>query len=121
MIPERCRPWLEAALREGDGGHAMEDVEAGLAAGCYTLVEGRRTAIVLEIVESPRRKALSVFLAGGEPGQALAELVENLPWLDAVARGIGAELELRGRRGWARALKPHGWRESYTTLVKETP
>lgn len=121
MIPDRCRPWLEAALRQGDGGHALEDIEAGIRTGHYTLVEGERTAVVLEIIHRPRRKVLSVFLAGGEAGAALPELVRNLPWLDAVAQGIGAELELRGRRGWVRALKPHGWREAHTTLVKENP
>ena len=113
------RGWLSEALREGDDRHDITDIEAGIEDGDYALVEGVHTAIVLEIVRYPRRKILRVFLAGGETGKALPELIAKLPWLHRMARDLGATLELQGRRGWLRTLQPHGWREAFVTMIKE--
>ena len=110
----RCRPWLEAALSYCGGTHVIEDVKAGIDAGDLTLVPLQDSALLLEVVEHPRKKVLNVFLAGGD----LDELRAMDPWLVRVANGIGAELRLTGRKGWGRALGDLGWREQHVTLVR---
>lgn len=118
MIPQRCRPWIEAALREGEGGYTMEAVEAALADGRQSLVEFEKAAVVLEILHFGERKVLNVFALGGERG-ALGDLPKYEPWLNAVAKGVGASLRLEGRRGWARVMRRHGWRQQTVILTKE--
>lgn len=119
MIPPRCRPWIEAALAEGDGCYALADIEAGLVRGDYSLLELERSASVLEVFDTPRRKVLNVFLTGGEPGRALSETLAHEAWLNDTARELGALMRMEGRRGWARPLGRLGWREAGVTLLKE--
>lgn len=114
----RCRAWLEAALAEGEGGHSIEDVEASLADGRRYLIEFDQAAVVLEVVHYGPRKVLNVFALGGERG-ALASLLKHEPWLNDMARKIGASLRLEGRRGWARVMRPLGWRQQTVILTKE--
>jgi hypothetical protein len=110
----RCRPWIEAALPYAKGTHTIEDIEAGVAKGEYTLWPGDRSAAITEIHQFPRARFLHVFLAGGD----LAELRDEMvPMWRIYAKLKGcSRLTLCGRRGWERALKSQGWRSDLVCL-----
>ena len=45
---------------------------------------------------------------------------ENLELLEQFGRDQGCKYaSVYGRKGWARALKPYGYEEPYTVLMKE--
>lgn len=63
------------------------------------------------------RRVAEVMLTGGE--NILAEAREHFWKIDDWARQNGArEVLIRGRRGWAKALKSHGYDEISVTLRK---
>ena len=66
---ERCRPWIEDALKYCGGTHHFDDIAAGVYAGRMQLWPAPRGCIVTEIVVYPRKRVLNLFLAGGELDQ----------------------------------------------------
>src|SRR5262245_43497735 len=98
----RCRPYIEAALAQAGGTHAVEDVERLIAAGRAHFWPGRRCAVVSEFYHYPRLKACNLWLLGGD----LKELLRMRPAIEAWARAQGCTRMLGGgpRRGWARVL-----------------
>ena len=121
----RCRPWIEAALPYCYGTHSIEDVERQIAEGRLQFWPGERCAVVTEIVEYPRLRALNIFLVGGdprsEPGASLDELLEKMePAVIAWAKALGCtRVAQTGRRGWSRVLKPLGYETTLSVMLKE--
>lgn len=99
----RCRPWLVAAL----GKDATElDLLAQLSTGHAQLWAGERGAIVTQLVADPEKHA-HVWLAGGD----LAELISLMPGMLAWGRAQGCKfVAADGRPGWARVLRPFGFK-----------
>jgi hypothetical protein len=101
---ERCKPWLQEAL---DGGHhTIEEVARDIANQTVQFWPGKACAVVTRVHSFPTGKACQVWLAGGD----MAELLALQPGLEAWARLMGCtEALIEGRRGWERAMKPHGY------------
>ena len=60
-----------------------------------------------EVVEYARKKVLHIFLAGGD----MEELVDMIDSAEAWGRTLGCTaLTMSGRKGWERALAPHGFK-----------
>ena len=113
---ERCRPWIAAALPYAGGTHAIEDVEDELVRGRLALLAGQRSAMLCEVRNYPRLRALHIFLAGGD----LAELKSFNPMMDDAARTLGcSRISIAGRPGWERALRDLGYQKNWTVLSKE--
>lgn len=113
---ERCRGWVEAALKHAGGSHTIEDVLALIEAGRALLLAGERSAMVCEVQTFPRLKSFHIWLAGGD----LEELRTSQPMLEEYARRFGcSRISITGRRGWVRAVADLGYREKFTTVVKE--
>lgn len=113
----RCRHWIEGALEHDGGLYLIEDVEAAIEAGEATFWPGRESACVTQFWEFPRAKALNFWLAGGDLEELLGEM---LPEIEAWARAHDCtRLVVAGRRGWARAMRKHGYAEYWTALGKE--
>ena len=75
-----------------------------------------RGCIVTEIVVYPRKKALNVFLGGGELDQLLDMHNDVTDW----AKSYGCEaLTITGRFGWKKPLKAHGWKPLHASFQKE--
>jgi len=112
----RCKAWIEAALEHADGAYTIEDVEASIAAGDMALLSGPVCALVFEIMEFPRLRALNIILAGGDLDQ-----IKTLdPVLIDIARGHDCtRIYLSGRRGWLKALAPLGYGELSAVASKE--
>ena len=113
---ERCRPWIEAALPYAGGTHAIEDIEAELRRGQLALLAGHTSAMLCEIRNYPRLRALHMFLAGGD----LMELRSFNTMMDNAARSMGcSRISIAGRHGWEKALSDLGYRKRWTVLSKE--
>lgn len=111
----RCRGWIEAALEYTRGSHTFDDIAAGAYTGRFTLFAKERGCVVLEVHDFPRKRALNVFLVGGD----LDEILTHLGELDAIAGNIGAsEITMTGRSGWLRILAPHGWDKAHVSMRK---
>jgi hypothetical protein len=119
MIPsdwERCRPWIEAALPYAGATHTIEDIEAEIRHGRLALLAGERSAMLCEVTNYPRLRALHIFLAGGD----LMELKRFNTTMDNAARGLGcSRISIAGRHGWERTLGDLGYRKRWTVLSKE--
>jgi hypothetical protein len=102
---ERATPFLEEALAHAHGTHLLEDVAKGVAEGRLQLWVGERCAGVSEILTFPRRRALNLFLAGGD----LAELRTLQPGVEAFARGAGCSMMLFSGRLTGAARRASGW------------
>jgi len=113
---ERCRPWIEAALPYTGGTHTIQDIEAELRCGQLALISGEKSAMLCEIRNYPRLRALHIFLAGGD----LTELKSFNAIVDSAACVTGCtRITLAGRPGWQRALKEFGYEPKWTVLSKE--
>lgn len=99
---ERCRPWLEPALVDGD---TWAEVVDDLLNDRAMLWPGERSAMVTQIVFDPD-KTIHVWLGGGD----LRELMDLRHGAEAVGRLMGCrEASIKGRKGWGKALKSSGW------------
>jgi hypothetical protein len=115
---ERAAPHLEAALAHGGSFHDLQEVAARMASGEARLMVGQRSAGVIETWAYPRsgKKALHVWLAGGEMAELVGPMaadLERLAHLEACT-----DILITGRRGWERALAPAGFRPAWQVLRK---
>lgn len=101
------RGYIEAALEYADGTHTFEDVAAAVEAGRMHFWPGPTSAVITEIIESPRQRMLNIFLAGGN----LAEIEAMAPGILAWGRDHGCtKAVFTGRPGWERTfLTRTGW------------
>lgn len=113
---DRCRKWIEPALKYSGGTHDWYDIVQGVMGGTLQLWPTENGALVTEILTYPRKRVVNVFLGGG----ALEELAEQhepiIEW--AKSQGCTAA-RLSGRDGWRREFSKHGWKPLYQTLEKE--
>lgn len=101
---ERAQPWLEAALAHGQDTHGWDDVLMAVATGKAQFWPGETAAIVTEILDHPRCRALHIWLAGGN----MDELLQMLPDIERWATEQGCKsVTITGRRGWQRVLQDY--------------
>ena len=119
----RVADLIQLALDEGWGemniGDVWERVQAGLMQVLVVLDDEKiLAALVTEVVDYPRRRALRVVFAGGEGMEDWVEEVDQL--LLVGAKKVGAQgIEICGRAGWGRALRSLQYKVKYHTIVKE--
>lgn len=113
---ERCRPWIEAALRRSGGTHEYSDVFDAVLAGTMQLWPAPRGCAITEIVVYPRKTLLNVFLAAGE----LDQVTDGIEAVAAWAREQGCDgMIMSGRRGWERVLGNRGWSRLHSVMTRE--
>lgn len=113
---ERCRPWIEDALAYSGGTHTFQDVVDGIASGHMQLWPAPKGCAVTQIVVYPRKRALHIFLAGGEMDQ----LFDGESVVTAWGREQGCSMiTLSGRMGWRRVLEPKGWTTTMVVMEKD--
>lgn len=113
----RCRPLIEAALAQSPGLENIEDVEQLIDEGVYQFWPATRSAVVTEIANFKRRKALSVVHGGGDLAELL-DVIEPILCDYATLRGCDAIMGL-GRRGWDRECQKRGYDFAYVTMIKD--
>lgn len=110
---ERCKPWLEAALK--DTFYTLDDVERALIEGRAKLWPGKESAIVTELITYPNEKSMQCWLAGGN----LDEILGMIPGIEAEARLIGCtSATVQGRHEWQKVLADKGYEFYSVTLRK---
>jgi hypothetical protein len=105
---------IVAALEYAGGSHTADDIIEAIGAGKMQSWVGDESAVITEVRETPQRKLLMFFLAGGN----LRELEAMLPPILEWGRSIGCqEARLVGRAGWQRTfLARQGWRVGGTIM-----
>ena len=115
-----CKEWIESALKKGGDTHDFKDIVDGVLSGHMQLWFGAKGCAVTEIIVYPNKKVLHVFLAGGDQGHGIEQITDMHD--DAVEWGKAQGCDgmtIAGRKGWQRVLESRGWRQQFTTLVKE--
>lgn len=114
---ERCRPWIEAALKYSGGTHTTDDVLERILRRELQLWTEPSACAVTEIEFYPRRKICHIFLAGGNL-ESLKVIEERIT---VFARKAGCSaVTVTGRKGWARTfLKDRGYEEKTVVLARE--
>lgn len=115
---ERCSPWIQAALDHAGGTHTLADVEALVRSRECRFWAGREAAVVTEIIDYPRFRAIHVWLAGGDLDELLNEMRQKIETWGRDERGC-RRMTLTGRAGWERTMKPLGYAPLARTLTKE--
>lgn len=118
MIPDRARPWLQAAIEAHKRPlWTMAEVEAQLAAHQARLWVGERSCILTEVLEYEHvgEKVMHVWLAGGD----LSEIKQAITPIEAWARDEGCtQISIDGRAGWRRVMAPFGYEHETTSIRK---
>lgn len=113
-----CRERLLAALNASSvQTHTIDHVWDELVKGTAQLWPTRSAAVVTEVVTYPTGvKGLTYWLAGGE----LEDVLRTHEAIERFAREQGcAFIEIRGRRGWHKAVSAYGFRPVGTYYLKE--
>ncbi len=115
--------YIRLAQRRVDRNVGMADVKEKIDSGEYVLLlvyvqDKLSAAIIVSVVQHPRRKNLSIDYVGGENIAAWGEPVLEMLADMAKDRGLDA-LEASGRSGWSLLAKKHGWRVAYVRYEME--
>jgi hypothetical protein len=113
---QRCRQWIEDALKYSGGTHDFEDIVQGVKEGRFQFWNGKESAAITEITVYPKKKILHVFLAGGKM-EEIVRMNESAK-IFAEINGCSA-MTIAGRKGWERVLKKEGYEPKFTTLGLE--
>lgn len=115
----RCKPYIQAALDQGNGFETIADVEQMIDAGTYMFWPGAKSAAVTEFSHFRQRKVLTVVHGGGDLSE-LTDLIE--PILADYAKRTGCDgIMGTGRRGWERVFERRGYRLAWIVMLKDLP
>ena len=114
--------WLRRAVRGADPESYMKNVQATLFAGINTLWriedEGELTAYCvtnLYTVDGLNKIAQLHMMTA----ENVEDILPLLDYFNVWAKSKGADwMEVIGRKGWERMLKPYGFNHEYTSLMK---
>jgi len=113
---ERCRPWIEDAIKRSGNLNTWAEVCAGIRSGKMQLWPTERGCIITEIVVYHDTNALHVFLAGGELDEIL-QMTENVKeWAKLQGCSFAS---FDGRFGWQKPLEKIGWKPHSITMHLE--
>ena len=108
---------LMRALDVAGKTHGPDDVARAVDEGRMQAWTAGDSLVVTEVLNYPQARALNVFLAVGN----LDEVLSLLPDLEAFGREHGCEkMRMEGRKGWARVLPSHGWKENKLVIYERT-
>ena len=114
---ERSKPFLVDALARSGNEYNVDDVLREIEddhAAFYPVENG---AAVFRIARYPRKRMLRIWLAGGDMGSSIDSILEAAEYHAAEHECDG--IEVLGRRGWERVLKPYGYEHKRVMLIKE--
>lgn len=116
MTPAEKIERLEKALRNAGGYHTWADVKEGLIEGKYQIFDSDEGAAVTEIIQTPQKRYLSLWIAGGR----LPGVLDLVPRMEQHALTHDcAEILACGRLGWERVLPHYGWKKTGAIFSKE--
>jgi hypothetical protein len=111
------RDYISAALQYASGTHTFEDIAEAVSRGEMQFWPGPHSAVVTEILSTPRKRIVNFFLAGGNLAELEAMEAPILAW--AKEQGCTEALFI-GRRGWERTfLTRKGWTSSGMVVLEK--
>ena len=111
--------WRKALAKANDAEFwPITAIDAMLAEGRAQFWAGERSALVTQIVAYPGgAEALEAIAGAGDKQEIMGPIAEAVTaW--AKSNGI-THMKVKGRAGWSRAMKPHGWRHFQDTIIKD--
>ncbi len=114
--------WIEDACENGDGWWTVNKLIPLLCEGRAVLwvLEDKHepvAAVITAIADWDGQRVAEIIATGG--AGVIGALNDELSKVEDWAREQGAsEIMFRGRRGWARVYKPHGYEEIAVTMRK---
>lgn len=114
---QECEKYISDALEYCNGTHDLQDVADQIHRGELQLWPANETALVSQIITYPKRRAIHIFLAGGN----IDELINMEESVFTWAKMQGCDmLTFSGRLGWSRSkLKQRGYKADHMMMVKE--
>ena len=114
---ERSKPFLANALEHSGNEYTVDDVLKEIQDDHAIFYPTRKGASVFRIVRYPQKRMLSIWLAGGDMKSGIDSILEAAEY-HAVEHECDG-IEVLGRRGWERVLKPYGYEHKRVMLIKE--
>ena len=114
---ERSKPFLANALEQSGNEYTVDDVLREIEddhAICYPTKKG---AAGFRIARYPRKRMLRIWLAGGDMASSIESILEAADFHAKEHECDG--IEVLGRRGWEKVLKPYGYEHKRVMLIKE--
>lgn len=119
---ERSSPFLADALARGGSAFALDDVRKDIEDEVAIFYPIENGAAVFRVARYPQRKLFRIWLFGGATGTGRANLEAVMEAADFHADLYECDgIEVTGRKGWEKVLKPFGYEYKEVTLVKELP
>lgn len=106
LTPDQKIERIKKALHYAGDYHTWDDVVDGLESGRYQIFDNADGALIGEIMQLPKGRYYSAWLAGGR----LPGVMKNVPAMEKLARKEGCkQMIMTGRMGWDRVLPKYGW------------
>ena len=114
--------WVASATKDTGNWWQPDDVLAGIERGNLTAWvsadEHRLWGVVVAEVENAARHRIGVIALCA--GDELSRWLHLLPEVEGWARDHGCtEMMIKGRSGWARRLRSHGYGDRFVTIGKD--
>ena len=114
---ERSKGYLEAALAKAGDEYTIDDVLKDIEHDHAIFYPVKNGAAIFRIALYPQKRILRLWLAGGEMDANLNAVLEAAEF--HAREHDCAGIEIGGRKGWERVLKPHGYEYRCVVLKKD--
>ena len=114
---ERSKPFLANALEHSGNEYTVDDVLKEIEDDHAIFYPTKKGASVFRIALYPQKRMLRIWLAGGDMGSSIDSILEAAEYHAAEHECDG--IEVLGRRGWEKVLKPYGYEHKRVMLIKE--
>ena len=117
---ERSKPFMVDALDRSGNEYNVDDVLREIEDDHAIFYPVENGATVFRIALYPQKRMLRIWLFGGIVGTGRANLDTVMEAADFHAKEHECDgIELVGRRGWEKVLKPYGYEHKRVVLIKE--
>jgi|TARA_R110002124_G_scaffold279663_1_gene452354 hypothetical protein len=114
---ERSKPFLANALEQSGNEYTVDDVLREIEDDHAIFYPTKKGASVFRIALYPRKRMLRIWLAGGDMESSIESILEAADFHAKEHECDG--IEVLGRRGWEKVLKPYGYEHKRVMLIKE--
>ena len=115
LDPEELNRRLARALEVGGNTYSPDDIMDACSEGRMQAWMQGDSLVVTELLTFPRAKAVNIVIAVG----LLDDVMSLQPEIEAFGRAHGCKvMRMEGRKGWARVLPRHGWREDNKVIFE---
>ena len=114
---ERSKPFLANALEQSGNEYTVDDVLREIEDDHAIFYPTKKGACVFRIALYPRKRMLRIWLAGGDMASSIESILEAADFHAKEHECDG--IEVLGRRGWEKVLKPYGYEHKRVMLIKE--